>query len=74
VWEGVAQWQWEFSCVLGRNARNCYRNPGNLLARTFLMVLIAFMQVTTYRGRCRHADDDDDDDNNNNNNNSFLCR
>lgn len=45
VVEALGLWWWQFRCVLARNARNTVRNPGNLLARTFLIFLIACMQV-----------------------------
>jgi len=43
----ISSWVWKFKVVLLRNARNYLRNPGNVFARTLVMLIVASLQVRT---------------------------
>jgi hypothetical protein len=49
-------WWWQFRVVLKRNFTNYYRNPSNVAARCFVMLLIAALQVRVHSGPDGWAD------------------
>lgn len=46
IYDGLAQWLWQFRVLLGRTAHNYVRNPGNVLVRIAVMSLLALLQGT----------------------------
>lgn len=44
IYDGLAQWVWQFRVLLGRTAHNYVRNPGNVLVRIAVMALLALLQ------------------------------
>ncbi|TFJ85277.1 hypothetical protein NSK_003700 [Nannochloropsis salina CCMP1776] len=44
----VDSWFWKFRVVLRRNFTNYYRNPGNVLARVTVMLVIAGLEALVY--------------------------
>ncbi len=45
------QWAWQFQVLLGRTAKTYMRNPGNVLVRIVVMVLLALLQGEEMRGK-----------------------
>lgn len=46
--EAARAWLWQFRVVLGRNFINYYRNPGNVLARITVLLVIAGLEALVY--------------------------